>query len=203
MAEICIIGDRKAGKTTYLATLLRCPDRLRNELPGLQVIPTSDDAEELASVARTIIEGGRSLAPTDREREFNIHIKIPGVLDFDITATDYAGELIGTYAAIPQERHKLKPYLPHLLSVNGWLIMITDWDLRRDQSIYQPAFNYLLTCLAEACKNNSDLRNIRIAVILNKCERGELWPCRLDPEYDFFKLALLGLRVIMYNAIRL
>ena len=190
MAEICVIGDRRSGKTTYLATLLNLPDRVKREFKGLEITPQDQCAEELRNLGQNVIAQRRNLAPTQREVELNLHIKFPSVPGFDFTATDYSGELIGRYAAIPEERDNLKPYLPRFFSVNGWLIMISAWELERDTRTYQPAFEYLLNCWHDECQKKPKLKSLRVAVVLNKCERGELWPYRLDPEYDFFKLRL-------------
>ena len=43
--DIRIIGSRKSGKTTYLASLLRLPKELKKQFPGLKITPTSDYAE--------------------------------------------------------------------------------------------------------------------------------------------------------------
>jgi len=190
MAEICVIGDRGSGKTTYLPTLLHLPDRVKREFKGLEITPQDQGAEELRNLAQTVITEGRHLTSTGKETEYNFNVKLPKVPGFDFTATDYSGELIGRYAAISKEQYKLEPYLPGFFSVNGWLIMISAWELERDALTYQPAFQYLFDRWHDECQRKRQLKLLRVAVVLNKCERGELWPYRLDPEYDFFKLRL-------------
>ncbi|MFM7370298.1 MAG: hypothetical protein ACKO2Z_21420, partial [Sphaerospermopsis kisseleviana] len=63
--DIRIIGSRKSGKTTYLASLLRLPDELKKQFPGLKIIPASDDAEELIGAAKNMLEQGAVFAPND------------------------------------------------------------------------------------------------------------------------------------------
>ncbi|MDD1438649.1 hypothetical protein MEN24_20470, partial [Dolichospermum sp. ST_sed10] len=65
--DIRIIGSRKSGKTTYLASLLRLPDELKKQFPGLKITPTSDDAEDLIGAAKNILEKGTVFAGTDIE----------------------------------------------------------------------------------------------------------------------------------------
>ena len=79
--DIRIIGSRKSGKTTYLASLLRLPEELKKQFPGLKITPTSDDAEELIGEAKNILEKGSLLSGTDikygDEPYFSFQIQIP------------------------------------------------------------------------------------------------------------------------------
>jgi hypothetical protein len=70
------------------------------------------------------------------------------------------------------------------------MIMLTDWDTSNDTKLYAPAVNRLLTELSEQANVNETLSKLRVAVVISKCERGELWPCRLDAEEDLFRVRL-------------
>ena len=67
--------------------------------------------------------------------------------------------------------------------------MLTDWRSEQDARLYEPALDRLLRELSERAAVNSKI-NIRIALVMAKCERGELWPGRLDPAEDLFKVRL-------------
>lgn len=45
------------------------------------------------------------------------------------------------------------------------------------------------------------LKNLRLAVAMSKCERGEIWPGRLDPELDLFEVHLPSTRKILRQRI--
>lgn len=197
MSEICIIGPRKSGKTTYLATLLRLPNSLSKKYPGLKVTPFDDNAEELAKQAADIIESGAVFQPNDLlkgyEPSYTFQIDFPKTkglnqASFEVSARDYAGEVIKIAADKPRE---LEPYVKAWCEVPSWMILLTDWQPERDSSLYEPAFkNILERVSAERTKNQRFDSLLRVAVVITKCERGEIWPCRLDPEEDLFKVRL-------------
>ena len=68
--------------------------------------------------------------------------------------------------------------------------MLTDWEPGRDIHLYKPAFTKLCQEISEREQINPEIKNLRIAVVMSKCERGEIWPCRLDPDEDLFKVRL-------------
>jgi Double-GTPase 1 len=195
--EICIIGPKKSGKTTYLATLLRLPDSLTRRYPGLRVAPSDDNAEKLSKNAAEILESGRSIHGTDLsegdEPFYTFQIDLPKTkglnkTSLEVTVRDYAGEVIQIAASEPD---KLKPYVQEWCKTTSWMILLSDWQPERDGSLYEPAFKEILRHVSEArAKNQSFDKLLRVAVVMTKCERGEIWPCRLDPEEDLFKVRL-------------
>ncbi|MBD2132442.1 MAG: hypothetical protein ACKPEO_04270 [Sphaerospermopsis kisseleviana] len=194
--DIRIIGSRKSGKTTYLASLLRLPDELKKQFPGLKIIPASDDAEELIGAAKNILEQGAVFAPNDigNEPYFSFEIQIPASknspgITLNLAVKDYAGETFEC-AAYPSRASEFAEYLEDWLTSPSWMIMLTDWEATNDQKIYAPALYKLLTELSEQAGVNETLNNLRVAVVMSKCERGEIWPCRLDAEEDLFKVRL-------------
>lgn len=195
--DIRIIGSRNSGKTTYLASLLRLPEELKKQFPGLKITPTSDDAEELIGEAKNILEKGSLLSGTDikygDEPYFSFQIQIPTTknspgITLGLNVKDYAGETFEC-AATP-DRELFQEYVEDWLTAKSWMIMLTDWDASNDTKLYAPALNRLLTELSEQANVNETLNQLRVAVVINKCERGELWPCRLDAEEDLFRVRL-------------
>ncbi|NET60145.1 MAG: hypothetical protein F6K47_29575 [Symploca sp. SIO2E6] len=194
--EIRIIGSRKAGKTTYLSALLRFPKELKRQFPGLKIIPMTQGCETLIEYAKNIIEQGAVVAGTDWGNEplYAFEINIPGTkglpgVTLELLVKDYVGEVFESIGQ-PHRQHIVEPYLEDWCSSQGWMIMLTDWQVEQDSRIYAPALKRLLEELNERARINEELKNLRVAVVMTKCERGELWPCRLDPEEDLFKVRL-------------
>ncbi len=194
--EITIIGSRSSGKTTYLASLLRLPQEFKRQFPGLTIAPITDESQNLIQSAQNILEKGAKFASTDVGNEpfYSFQIKIPQnknspEIILDLTVKDYAGEIF-QIAAEPHRWSELKPYLDDWCSAPNWMIMLTDWETQNDQRIYAPAIERLLTEVSDRAAVQPALNNLRVAVVMTKCERGELWPCRLDAEEDLFKVRL-------------
>ncbi len=194
--DIRIIGSRNAGKTTYLAALLRFPKELKRQFPGLTITSITEEGEKLIEAAKNIIERGGKFAPTDKGEEpsYNFQISIPRMgssagVELELHAKDYAGELF-EWLGQPQKQFVVQPYLDDWCSATGWMIMLTDWQLEKDARLYAPALDRLLEELNNRATNKSELYNTRIAVVMTKCERGELWSCRLDAEEDLFRVRL-------------
>lgn len=200
-SEIRIIGARDSGKTTYLATLAVCPDGLKEKYPGIQVFPRGDDTQKLVNLAEDILKKGAKLAGTSFDSTqlhnlpyYNFLIQMPGTkrrasIDLELTARDFPGEF---FHDIPLSRKwkEIKSWVDDLFTTTGWMVMMTDWKPERDTSLYQPAFTKLCREISTRERHNPELQNLRIAVVMAKCERGELWPCRLDPDEDLFEVRL-------------
>ncbi|RCJ22390.1 hypothetical protein A6S26_21805 [Nostoc sp. ATCC 43529] len=194
--EVTIIGSRSSGKTTYLASMLRLPKEFQMQFPGLKITPITDESKKLIDLAKNILEKGTKIASTDAGNEpfYSFQIKIPQSksspeITLDLTVKDYAGEIF-EIAAEPHRWSELRPYLDDWYSAPNWMIMLTDWETQKDERIYAPAIERLLTEVSELAAVQPILNNLRVAVVMSKCERGELWPCRLDPEEDLFKVRL-------------
>jgi hypothetical protein len=194
--EIRIIGPRASGKTTYLAALLRIPDELKKQFKGLQVTPLTEGGESLVKLSKNIIEKGANVSATDigNEPEFHFSIIIPefkgrSTTSLELVAKDYAGELFER-AAQSSYSSMLEPYFNEWFNAGGLMIMMTDWQSEDDERIYAPAILKILTELLDRIKVKPVLKSFRIAIVMTKCERGEIWPCRIDPEEDLFRVRL-------------
>lgn len=66
MGNICVIGPRASGKTTYLAALAYWENHQiqRNKGKGFHVQPLNDESRNLAEKAEDIILQGLSVEPT-------------------------------------------------------------------------------------------------------------------------------------------
>lgn len=199
--EIRIFGARSSGKTTYLTTLAKCPQKLKKKYPGLDVICRTDDTKELNNLAKDTLEIGMKVPATQYERkehhnlkEYDFVIKIPGNkqrqgIELELLTKDFPGEF---FHDIPRgdKQQEIKIWIEDLFTTDGWMIMMTDWEPGNDELLYKPAFEQLHQKLSEKERINSELEKLRIAVVMTKCERGELWPCRLDPDEDLFEVRL-------------
>ncbi|MDJ0581081.1 hypothetical protein [Crocosphaera sp.] len=201
--DIRIFGPRASGKTTYLTTLAECPDGLKQKYPELQVIKRNDETKELEDLSKNTLAVGSKVPGTTYEKkefhnlnEYDFVIKIPGNkqrpgIELELLTKDFPGEF---FHDIPrgdkQQDPDIKKWIDDLFTTDGWMIMMTDWEPENDLLLYQPAFKELHRKLSGKQKINPKLKELRIAVVMTKCERGELWPCRLDPDEDLFAVRL-------------
>ncbi|MGK7876137.1 MAG: hypothetical protein AB4426_23420 [Xenococcaceae cyanobacterium] len=193
--DIRILGPRTSGKTTYLATLARLPNwqRLEVEFPQLTIEAKNENAEKLEKMARDILEQGSSFTSTSRkdgkepDYYFQIAIsavkRLPRVL-IELNVKDFGGEIF-------EDLSRLEQYLnEHMFAAQGWMIMLTDWEEERDADLYLPAFKKICKAISEKESQNPEIKNLRLAVVMTKCERGEIWPGRLYPDEDLFAVRL-------------
>jgi hypothetical protein len=204
-AEIRIIGPRQSGKTTYLATLLCCPNGLTKKYPGLKVIPTSNDAAKLAELAKEIIPTKRKLAGTSYDRgnlerqlenlsSYDFKLKIPQInglpqADIEVNIRDFPGEFFHDITH-PEGQLQIGSWIEDLLTATGWIVMMTDWQPGRDKQLYYPTFERLCEEIIDGEQVKPALKKLKIAVVMAKCERGELWTARKDPDLDLFRVRL-------------
>lgn len=197
MGNICIIGPKGAGKTTYLAGLAYWPDT-KNEI--FEVTAITKEAQELANRAENIILNGSSLAPTEIDG-----LKIKTVYDLplysfqiekkrkwlppeeiNLVVRDYPGEIFDELASgISNEIHQ--EFLNECLipDMVGCLLLFHKWESGSDQ-FYSKAIARFIDLMDARDR----IKDLRLVVAMSKCERGEIWPGRLDPELDIFEIHL-------------
>jgi hypothetical protein len=196
MGNIRVIGPRGSGKTTYLAALSYWTDTQQKsgKKPYYTIEPIGQDAQKLVLLAENIICEGNSVPPTQimvdginmlPEYIFTIKVKPrwKTAHEINLTVKDYPGEIFdeldaGETDPIHQE------FLDECLvnrDVQGCLILLNDWEKGSDR-VYKRAFDKLISIIRE-----NDRMDIRLAITMSKCERGELWPGRLEPEIDIFE----------------
>ncbi|MDT9183583.1 hypothetical protein [Limnospira sp. PMC 289.06] len=199
MGNICVIGPRASGKTTYLAGLSQFPE-YQGSRSQYSIEPLNDETYRLAEDAEQTICKGLAVEPTvlgDRIRSvddlpdysFKIEVK-PGFLkpkiDIQLTVRDYPGEVFDKILQ-PSPDPILEEFIDECFraDVDGCLLLFTEWESSRD-SFYSRLIKQFVKIMDE----HDRLDNYRLAVAMSKCERGEIWPGRLDPETDLFGIYL-------------
>ncbi|MGB3204167.1 MAG: hypothetical protein WBB28_04200 [Crinalium sp.] len=199
---IHLIGPRSSGKTTYLATLAYFPQkkRLNHKFPGFEVsYDKGSKMENLARMAADIVKKGAKLAGTPRQKVehipyYDFRIKIPAIkgtptTNLEINLRDIAGEIFEDIS-VEHKWLKVEPYIEDLFTAQSWLIMLTDWQPYQDTRLYLPAFEKLYQEISEQEQVKPVIKKLRLAIVMSKCERGEIWTGRLEPEEDLFKVRL-------------
>jgi hypothetical protein len=195
--NISVIGPRSSGKTTYLAALCHWPmqaSSYKGKKP-FSVSAVGSDSMELAEKASSIILEGGSLEPTNNYvsdpsdlKSFLLNINIrKGFRNLKIVlnAKDYPGEIFEDLAN--GEKNKLqKDFIEECLSdeVKGCILLFSDWSNR------DGFYNRVIYNLFDEIDNRGRMGDLRLAVVMSKCERGELWPGRNEPELDLFQTHL-------------
>jgi hypothetical protein len=196
MGNIRIIGPRGSGKTTYLAALAYYPDKKRpgRKVKHVKLQALNDDTRELAEKAENIILQGESLEPTRVEGgidalpfySFGLEIKPKFYTSelINIAVRDYPGEIFDELASSVNTNPLHREFVDECLEdgVDGCLILLTDWSKEKDQFLSR-----VLTKFTKLMDIKGRSENLRIAVAMSKCERGELWSGRLDPTLDLFQ----------------
>ncbi|MBD2456677.1 hypothetical protein H6G80_21680 [Nostoc sp. FACHB-87] len=207
MGNIRVIGPRSSGKTTYLAALAYQPTRSSLKTKNFQVQPLNDDTRKLAEKAENIIVEGSSLEPTNTQvrtiddlavYSFNIELKNRFSQEkFTLAVRDYPGEIFdeleyGSSNQLHQE------FIDECLTkdVSGCLILLTEWKYGTDKS-----YSRVLKRFLEQMDKHDRANDLRLAVVMSKCERGELWPGRLDPEIDLFDIHLPDTKKLLTDSV--
>lgn len=195
MGNIRIIGPRGSGKTTYLAALAYWPDKQRpgKKKGSIKLQALNDETRELAEKAENIILEGESLEPTTVEGgidalpfySFGIEAKprLKPVEKINVAVRDYPGEIFEELADSASANPIHKEFIEECLedSVDGCLILLSDWDNTTDKFTSR-----VLSKFAKQMDIHGRANNLRVAVAMSKCERGELWSGRLEPSVDLF-----------------
>lgn len=153
-----------------------------------QIEPVGDDTRKLADQAENIICQGLALEPNPLphsiddlpEYSFDIHIKQSFKKErIFLVARDYPGEI---FDAINSSDPRHSEYIEECFHprVGGCLILLDRWEPKSD-NYYAPLMEQFIQL-----RQSYQREDMRVAVALSKCERGELWSCRLDPERDIF-----------------
>jgi hypothetical protein len=95
-----------------------------------------------------------------------------------LTIQDYPGESFN--GTVSEE--ETKGYVKQWTKLKGLAIFFSEWENGEDTAIYKPMVERILTSI-----NSKEYQKMHIAFIFNKCERGEIWAGRLEPEEDLFE----------------
>ncbi|MDZ8025040.1 MAG: hypothetical protein RMX97_10195 [Nostoc sp. DedQUE11] len=200
--KIYVLGPQASGKTTYLSALALL---LKSQNPNHKLVTVtaqSDDAIALEQDGKSQWMNQTPLLPTDLaidpshlpEYKFSIEVSNylrSNPLKIILTAKDYGGEFFQDLLQYPQPT-RLKSYLRDCMNAaTGWIIMLPDFSLTNlDADDIDSEYQDILQILIREAKQKDILRDLRLAIVMSKCERGELWPSRWEPERDLFKVRL-------------
>ncbi len=204
--EMCVMGPRSSGKTTYLAALLS----LGMKEDGRNKIRSGGEKiGKLNDLLTNFIQQNQSVPPTDVNSEydytFGVDIKdatrILSASKIILSVKDLSGErldnifqsFVDPTGVRQEQRQQLKNqtdnFLDDCFKLDRWMFMMTEWQPERDKEFFEPVFRHLCDRI-EANSRLKTVKELRIAVVMAKCERGEIWGSRLDPEADLFKVRL-------------
>ncbi|MGK7873615.1 MAG: hypothetical protein AB4426_09990 [Xenococcaceae cyanobacterium] len=207
--NIVIIGPRNSGKTTYLAGLSYWP-KLRDVLQkksAYKVQALNQDAKKLQEKAENIILEGESLEPTNPKIPvfeipaylFRIEVKrrFAKPEPIDLVIKDYAGEIFDEFNLNSMKAEHREFWQECLIpDVAGCLILLSEWQRKDDRR-----YNQILNALTDLIDEQERTENFRLAVAISKCERGELWPGRIEPQIDIFGSHLPQTKAVLESKI--
>jgi len=202
--NIVVIGPRASGKTTYLAAL-SCFKEHKQGKKLFTVNPQNPDTRKLAEKADNILRQGMDFKPNELpdgiESIYHLPIdELPGYSfgitakpywyssaeTFQLTARDYPGEVFEAIASPSSRKPIHEDFINECFTdVMGCLIMLTGWEPGTD-NFYNRIMKQFLKLMDERGRS----RDLKLAIVMSKCERGEIWPGRLDPEIDLFGVHL-------------
>jgi hypothetical protein len=186
-ATIRVIGDRRSGKTTYMASLAYWPNADSNSVVQM-VSPIGEGGDELVAKAQNILEQGLQLEATLPEqtaedvKDYAISISLKQKfskenIKLNINCKDYAGEFFADLVHQPNNP-RLQNYLEDCLEGTGILLLLDGTTHRKDIE-YSQGLEKFLVALDRV---GLDDRKRRIALVLGKCEQPELWVNRHQPK---------------------
>lgn len=189
-ATLRVIGDRTAGKTTYMAALAYWPNANPNS-PVQEVVPVGENGQELIQQARNILEEGLNLEPTpldtsvDNIKDYTISINLKNDYSWlekrvklTINCKDYSGEFFKDLLYKTGDP-SLNDYIDDCLIASGLLFLIDGTSYKKD-SEYAIGIEKFLFSLDKSLLTPTQKR---IAVVMTKCEQPELWVNRHKPYY--------------------
>jgi hypothetical protein len=203
MGNICVIGPKSSGKSTYLAALSYFPELQLNTTKknSFKVMPLGEDARKLAESAENIITTGLVLEETVIGDKIN---KVDDLLYFSfkievkknpfkkpeeiyLNVRDYPGEVFDEIINPDFNNLIHKEFIDECLvkDVVGCLILFTALEQGADKF-----YRAVMTRFLELMDVHNRTNNLRLAIAISKCERGEIWPGRIDPETDLFGVHL-------------
>jgi energy-coupling factor transporter ATP-binding protein EcfA2 len=197
--NIVVIGPTAAGKTTYLAALSYFKEHKQGK-KLFTVNPQNPATRILAEKAENILKQAADLDRTVIGQEiqsvddlpfysFGIEAKpywYSSTETFQLTARDYPGEVFEAIASPSSRKPIHEDFINECFTdVMGCLIMLTGWEPGTD-NFYNRIMKQFLKLMDERGRS----RDLKLAIVMSKCERGEIWPGRLDPEIDLFGVHL-------------
>ncbi|WP_013334906.1 hypothetical protein [Gloeothece verrucosa] len=211
MGNICIIGPRSSGKTTYLAALAYWQNEGIQGVKGerIKIKPQNPESRELAEQAENILLQGADFEPTGQSvttvdelsyYSFGIEVKKNLLSQPEIiylTAKDYPGEVFENIVNGSSSDPIHEEFMNDCFTdVNGCLILLTGWEPETDHF-----YNRVMSRFIDLMDTYGRSQNLKLAVAMSKCERGEIWSGRIDPETDLFGVHLRRTRQTLRDRI--
>lgn len=198
--NISIIGPRSSGKTTYLAALAYHENHKVGHKKGVQYTVTAQnpEARTLKQEAEIILlRGGHFKATNIGDSQvfefpfyaFSIDYKpnrFTANKRIQITTRDYPGEVFRKLAKTSSLNTRHEEFVSDCFKNKvGCVVLLSGWELGKDNE-YRNMLRNFITLMN---RSNVD-SNYKLAVAMSKCERGEIWPGRIEPEEDLFHIHL-------------
>lgn len=197
--NIVVIGPTAAGKTTYLAALSYFKEHKQGKKiftvnpqnPATRILAEKAEniLKQAADLDRTVIGQGIESVDELPFYSFGITAKpywYSSTETFQLTARDYPGEVFEAIASPSARKPIHEDFINECFTdVIGCLIMLTGWEPGTD-NFYNRIMKQFLKLMDERGRS----QNLKLAIVMSKCERGEIWPGRLDPEIDLFAVHL-------------
>jgi hypothetical protein len=191
--SIAVIGSTRIGKTTYLIMMTKFFSSLRDGCRVIQLDSKGDrmpEEKSLVQEADIILGTKDETNATPRMESYKFSIEIPQKYyitgrrrKFNVDIMDYAGETFDQLRKTPVSSDTINMLQPCLDSYK-WLFLVNDWGESAD-NLTQIKVTQLINLV-----DKTHLSSLRIAVVISKCERGELWAGRKEPEEDLFAVYL-------------
>ncbi|MCA2701116.1 MAG: hypothetical protein IM500_11975 [Microcystis sp. M179S2] len=197
--NIVVIGPTAAGKTTYLAALSYFKEHKQGKKiftvnpqnPATRILAEKAEniLKQAADLERTVIGQGIESVNNLPSYSFGITAKpywYSSTETFQLTARDYPGEVFEAIASPSARKPIHEDFINECFTnVIGCLIMLTGWEPGTD-NFYNRIMKQFLKLMDERGRS----QDLKLAIVMSKCERGEIWPGRLDPEIDLFAVHL-------------
>lgn len=200
MGNVSIIGPRSSGKTTYLAALSYWQNDGRQGKKGkkIKIKPQNPESRGLADLAEDILLQGANFDPTGQNvmlvdelprYAFGLEVKknfFSKPETIYVTAGDYPGEVFENIVNVTDNDPVHEEFMNECFTnTNGCLILLTGWEAGTDNF-----YNRVMNRFIDLMDTYGRSKDLKLAVAMSKCERGEIWPGRIDPETDLFGVHL-------------
>jgi hypothetical protein len=192
-ADIRVIGDRRSGKTVYMASLAYWPNANPNS-PVQTVTPIGDllASQELIKYAQDVLEQGLELKGTPLKpnvvevKDYGLQILLkdqfklsklgsPSV-KLTVNCKDYGGEFFKDLIRGSNDS-LLMDYLDDCIRSTGILFLVDGTAYAKDQE-YANSLELFFAALDQADLQH---KQRRIALSISKCELSQLWTGRDNP----------------------
>jgi len=214
-SRVVVIGPRASGKTTYLAGLTVLISKKKDFFlekakvdafieAGIEDGKESHAAQELKKRAKNIPFSKTSFLATNKndiqEYRFDGKIDYAGHSHkFALDSVDVPGEGL---ESIEEPGTWTRNYLEAQISQREkpivFLLLLGDWEPPHSDSELSDILASFRQVM-RATANLEDAKKFRFAVVMNKCERGELWTRRLDPEKDIFRTYFKASKLCLHS----